>query len=135
LIYRNTLGADFLAPIVAGKRISFHTVGDYGHAHIYQRFPRNADGRQIPYIVTGSGGHDARVPPGEKTGEAPRSWNDYTLLVGPTAPTAPGVSSAADRVTVQLSRWQITSHLPAVSGRASATPSAGQCSIRAHRSR
>jgi hypothetical protein len=96
-----------------------------GHAHIYQRFSRNADGRQIPYIVAGSGGHATTVPPGEKLGEAPRTWNDYTLEVGPTdaygyltatvdmtvasAPTlsfaftAPGVPSAADSVTIKLS--------------------------------
>jgi Calcineurin-like phosphoesterase len=96
-----------------------------GHAHIYQRFSRSADGREIPYIVAGSGGHDAHVPPGEQAGEAPRTWNDYTLLVGPTVAygyltatvdmsnadartltfdfTAPGVPSAADRVTVELS--------------------------------
>jgi predicted phosphodiesterase len=96
-----------------------------GHAHIYQRFARAAAGRQIPYIVAGSGGHATTVPPGEKVGEAPRTWNDYTLLVGPTpkygyltatvdmsktgAPTltfaftAPGVPSAADNVTIELS--------------------------------
>ncbi len=96
-----------------------------GHAHIYQRFSRSAAGRQIPYIVAGSGGHNTTVPPGEKLGEAPRSWNDYTLEVGPTraygyltvtvdmstpaAPTltfaftAPGVPSAADSVTIALS--------------------------------
>ena len=95
-----------------------------GHAHIYQRFSRSAAGRQIPYIVAGSGGHNARVPIGEVPGEAPRTWNDYTLEVGPTpaygyltatvdmsrpsAPTltfafnAPGVPSAADSVTIQL---------------------------------
>ena len=96
-----------------------------GHAHIYQRFSRSVAGRQIPYIVAGSGGHNASVPPGEKRGEAPRTWNDYTLLVGPTAAygyltatvdmsqagapaltlafTAPGVPSAADSVTLELS--------------------------------
>ncbi|HWE59269.1 MAG TPA: metallophosphoesterase [Solirubrobacteraceae bacterium] len=96
-----------------------------GHAHIYQRFQRSVGGREIPYIVAGSGGHNATVPPGEKLGEAPRSWNDYTLLVGPTpaygyltatvdmsksgAPTltlafiAPDVASAADSVTIELS--------------------------------
>jgi 2',3'-cyclic-nucleotide 2'-phosphodiesterase (5'-nucleotidase family) len=56
-----------------------------GHAHIYQRFSRSADGREIPYVVAGSGGHGARIPQGESAGEAPRTWNDYTLLVGPTA--------------------------------------------------
>ena len=58
-------------------------------------------------------------------GEAPRTWNDYALLVGPTlaygyltvtvdmsnaatptltfAFTAPGVPSAADSLTIKLS--------------------------------
>jgi hypothetical protein len=96
-----------------------------GHAHIYQRFSRGVAGREIPYIVAGSGGHATTIPTGEKVGEAPRSWNDYTLLVGPTAAygyltatvdmskpdaptltfafTAPGVASAADSVTIELS--------------------------------
>ena len=95
-----------------------------GHAHIYQRFQRSVGSLELPYIVAGSGGHNASVPPGEKVGEAPRSWNDYTLLVGPTAAygyltatvdmskagaatltfdfTAPGVASAADSVTINL---------------------------------
>jgi hypothetical protein len=95
-----------------------------GHAHIYQRFSRSVNDRQIPYIVSGSGGHDARVPEGEKAGEAPRSWHDYTLLVGPVASygyltltvdmrdpnartltidfTAPAMPSASDQVTVPL---------------------------------
>jgi len=95
-----------------------------GHAHIYQRFARSVAGRQLPYIVAGSGGHDARAPAGEQAGEAPRTWNDYTLLVGPTAAygyltatvdmhdatartlelafTAPGVPAAADAVTIEL---------------------------------
>jgi hypothetical protein len=96
-----------------------------GHAHIYQRFSRAVAGRQIPYIVSGSGGHATTVPSGEKVGEAPRTWNDYTLLVGPTAHygyltgtvdmskagapsltfafTAPSVPGAADSVTIELS--------------------------------
>jgi Calcineurin-like phosphoesterase len=96
-----------------------------GHAHIYQRFSRSVAGREIPYIVAGSGGHATTIPPGEKLGEAPRSWNDYTLLVGPTAAygyltamvdmskpgaptltfafTAPGMANAADSVTIELS--------------------------------
>jgi len=95
-----------------------------GHAHIYQRFSRAAAGRNIPYIVAGSGGHNALAPAGEKVGEAPRTWNDYTLEVGPTAAygyltvtvdmsgsgaptvtfafTAPGVASAADSLTIEL---------------------------------
>jgi hypothetical protein len=96
-----------------------------GHAHIYQRFQRSVNGLEIPYIVAGSGGHATTVPPGEKVGEAPRTWNDYTLLVGPTAAygyltgtvdmskagaptltfafTAPGKAGAADSVTIELS--------------------------------
>jgi len=96
-----------------------------GHAHIYQRFSRSVNGRQIPYIVAGSGGHNTTVPTGEQRGEAPRTWNEYTLEVGPTlaygylrvtvdmshpaAPsltfafTAPGVPAAADSITIQLS--------------------------------
>ena len=96
-----------------------------GHAHIYQRFSRGVNNRQIPYVVAGSGGHNAQVPPGEHAGEAPRSWNDYTLLAGPTAEygyltitvdmrdatartltitfTAPAAPAATDQVTVPLS--------------------------------
>ena len=95
-----------------------------GHAHIYQRFARNVNGKQLPYVVAGSGGHDARVPPGEKAGEAPRTWGDYTLAVGPVAEygyltvtvdmrdsnartltiafTAPAQPAAADQVVVAL---------------------------------
>jgi predicted phosphodiesterase len=96
-----------------------------GHAHIYQRFARAVNGIELPYVVAGSGGHATTVPPGEKRGEAPHTWNDYTLLVGPTAAygyltvtvdmskpgapeltlafSAPAVASAADRVTIKLS--------------------------------
>jgi hypothetical protein len=95
-----------------------------GHAHIYQRFSRAVDNRRIPYVVAGSGGHNALVPTGEHKGEAPQSWNDYTLVNGPTADygyltvtvdmrdatartlsitfTAPAAPSATDQVTVTL---------------------------------
>lgn len=95
-----------------------------GHAHIYQRFARAVSNRQMPYVVAGSGGHNAEVPTGEQANEAPHTWNDYTLLVGPTAAygyltvtvdmrnpaartltiafTGPGVPSASDHVTVTL---------------------------------
>lgn len=33
-----------------------------GHAHLYQRFTRRVDGREIPYIVAGSGGFAATQP-------------------------------------------------------------------------
>jgi hypothetical protein len=33
-----------------------------GHAHLYQRFARSIDGRDIPYVVSGSGGFSATPP-------------------------------------------------------------------------
>ena len=33
-----------------------------GHAHLYQRFTRTVNGRQVPYIVSGSGGFAATAP-------------------------------------------------------------------------
>ena len=33
-----------------------------GHAHLYQRFTRTVNGRQVPYIVSGSGGFAATMP-------------------------------------------------------------------------
>ncbi len=96
-----------------------------GHAHIYQRFARAVNGLQLPYIVAGSGGHDATIPTGESAGEAPRTWNEYTLEVGPTAAygyltvtvdfsnasaktltatfVAPADAGAGDSVTVNIS--------------------------------
>jgi hypothetical protein len=95
-----------------------------GHAHIYQRFSRAVGGKAIPYVVAGSGGHARTMPRGESTGEAPMTWNDFTLVTGPTdefgyltvtvdirvatAPTltiafsAPANSAAADQVTLTL---------------------------------
>jgi len=95
-----------------------------GHAHIYQRFARSIAGKELPYIVAGSGGHDARAPQGERVGEAPRTWGEYQLLVGPVAAygyltitvdmrdpkartltiafTAPALPSVADQVVVTL---------------------------------
>ncbi len=35
-----------------------------GHAHLYQRFTRTVNGRQVPYIVSGSGGYAATPPQG-----------------------------------------------------------------------
>jgi predicted phosphodiesterase len=97
-----------------------------GHAHIYQRFERDVKDRRIPYVVAGSGGHNARLPSGELAGEAPRTWNDYTLVTGPTANygyltltvdmrdpnaatltitfTAPSHPTVSDQVTIDLPR-------------------------------
>jgi hypothetical protein len=52
-----------------------------GHAHLYQRFSRAVGANELPYVVAGSGGHNARIPPGQA--RAPQTWNDYTLVTGP----------------------------------------------------
>jgi hypothetical protein len=49
-----------------------------GHAHLYQRFNRAVDGAEIPYIVSGSGGHGLN-PPNPEAG-LPAG---YTLVKAP----------------------------------------------------
>jgi len=52
------------------------------HAHLYQRFTRVVNGKQVPYIVSGSGGFAATAP----MGGAPAAGTvigDHTLEVGP----------------------------------------------------
>ena len=52
-----------------------------GHAHIYQRFTRKlTNGKQIPYIVSGSGGFAATAPKPIKAGT---TIGDHTLVVAP----------------------------------------------------
>jgi 3',5'-cyclic AMP phosphodiesterase CpdA len=52
-----------------------------GHAHLYQRFSRHVDGRDIPYITSGSGGF-AVTPP--QTRAAPGTvFGEYTLVKAP----------------------------------------------------
>jgi predicted phosphodiesterase len=53
-----------------------------GHAHLYQRFTRNAGGKETPYIVSGSGGFAATTP---RTGlpSAPITVGDHTLVINP----------------------------------------------------
>ena len=53
-----------------------------GHAHLYQRFTRAVDGRQIPYVVSGSGGFSATKPQ-TSLGPAPITQGEYTLEVDP----------------------------------------------------
>jgi 3',5'-cyclic AMP phosphodiesterase CpdA len=53
-----------------------------GHAHLYQRFTRNIDGRQIPYIVSGSGGF-AITPPYDGLPKTPITLGEYTLVKPP----------------------------------------------------
>jgi hypothetical protein len=54
-----------------------------GHAHLYQRFTRETAGLQIPYVVSGSGGHATTLPRGEVLGKAPLTWGEYTLVKEP----------------------------------------------------
>jgi hypothetical protein len=53
-----------------------------GHAHLYQRFTRNKNGRQVPYIVAGSGGFAATAPMGNAP-PAGTTIGDHTLAVPP----------------------------------------------------
>jgi hypothetical protein len=53
-----------------------------GHAHLYQRFTRNVNSRQSPYLVAGSGGF-AATPPQSKLGQIPLTIGDATLEIKP----------------------------------------------------
>jgi len=53
-----------------------------GHAHLYQRFTRATQGRQIPYVVAGSGGF-AATPPQGGLPTAPVTLGEYTLEKDP----------------------------------------------------
>ena len=53
-----------------------------GHAHLYQRFTRVVNGRQIPYIVSGSGGF-AATHPLQAAPAAGTVIGDHTLEVEP----------------------------------------------------
>jgi Calcineurin-like phosphoesterase len=53
-----------------------------GHAHLYQRFTRTMPGgKEIPYIVSGSGGFAATAPKNLQSG--PITVGDHTLVVAP----------------------------------------------------
>jgi Calcineurin-like phosphoesterase len=49
-----------------------------GHAHLYQRFTRRVDGREIPYVVAGSGGFAATRPVAGLP-DTPVTVGEYTL--------------------------------------------------------
>jgi 3',5'-cyclic AMP phosphodiesterase CpdA len=97
-----------------------------GHSHLYQRYMRSVDGRQIPYVVSGSGGFAITPPHGAVT--APLTQGEYTLLAEPTVEfgyltvtvdmakttstltvrfKACGKSTATDKVTLNLANGQI----------------------------
>ena len=49
-----------------------------GHAHLYQRFTRATQGKEIPYVVAGSGGFSATPPQGGSP-SVPLTIGEYTL--------------------------------------------------------
>jgi len=53
-----------------------------GHAHLYQRFTRNIQGKETPYVVAGTGGY-AATPPVGGLPNAPVKIGNYTLEVNP----------------------------------------------------
>jgi hypothetical protein len=53
-----------------------------GHAHLYQRFTRATAGREIPYVVAGSGGFAATMPIAGLP-KAPVTAGEYTLVAKP----------------------------------------------------
>jgi hypothetical protein len=98
-----------------------------GHAHLYQRFTRTMNGRQVPYIVSGSGGF-AATPPQTAAPPAGTVIGDHRLEVDPivqfgyltvttdaksltiafkTAPRG-GAVTQMDFVTVDLTQGKIT---------------------------
>ncbi|HEX3609230.1 MAG TPA: metallophosphoesterase [Solirubrobacterales bacterium] len=52
-----------------------------GHAHLYQRFTRRVEGREIPYVVAGAGGYSATHP--VHAVKAPATDGEYTLVADP----------------------------------------------------
>lgn len=53
-----------------------------GHAHLYQRFTRRVDGREIPYVISGSGGFSA-TPPRARLPTAPVTIGEVTMEIDP----------------------------------------------------
>jgi len=52
-----------------------------GHAHLYQRFTRVVNGKETPYIVSGSGGYAVTAP--KNLPPAPITVGDHTLVIDP----------------------------------------------------
>jgi hypothetical protein len=52
-----------------------------GHAHLYQRYTRKVDGREIPYVVAGAGGFSETAP--RRPVKAPVTNGEYTLVDKP----------------------------------------------------
>ena len=116
-----------------------------GHAHLYQRFTRTVNGRDVPYVVSGSGGF-AATPPQGGTPPAGTVSGDHKLEVAPivqfgyltittdaktltiTFNTAPrgGPVTPLDSVTLDLNRGKITASGVGKGGKAPAAPQGGK---------
>ncbi len=76
-----------------------------GHAHLYQRFTRRVANQEIPYVVCGSGGYNAKANPMEKTPKAPFTQGDVTLEIDPVIEygyltVTVDMTSAAKKLTI-----------------------------------
>ncbi|HXB63947.1 MAG TPA: protease pro-enzyme activation domain-containing protein [Solirubrobacteraceae bacterium] len=98
-----------------------------GHAHLYQRYTRTVEGAEIPYIVSGSGGHNVTKPNANAAEATPpegyavtvqpiMEYGYLTLTVDMSGdpPTlaivfnaTSGQTGAADRVTIDLAHRRI----------------------------
>jgi kumamolisin len=98
-----------------------------GHAHLYQRYTRKLPGVDIPYIVSGSGGHNATPPKAGATEATPPAGYEltgapiveygYLLLTVDMSAAAPtltvvfkqttGKAPKGDKVTVDLATRRI----------------------------
>jgi len=54
-----------------------------GHAHLYQRFTRRVENQDIPYVVSGSGGYNAKAHPQGQIPKAPFKSGDVTMEIDP----------------------------------------------------
>jgi DNA repair exonuclease SbcCD nuclease subunit len=76
-----------------------------GHAHLYQRFTRRVANQEIPYVVSGSGGFNAKANPQEQTPKAPFTEGDTTLEIDPVIEygyltVEVDMSAAANQMTI-----------------------------------
>ncbi len=54
-----------------------------GHAHLYQRFTQRVSNQEIPYVVSGSGGYNAKAHPQGQVPKAPYTDGDVTMEIDP----------------------------------------------------